>query len=192
MSKTNSAYKLERISPEKYLQFERNAKRKHEFFDGEIVAMAGASVNHNIISSNLQGELFSQLKNSLCRAFASDMRVKAKKSYFYPDIVVSCREREFEDAEDETLLNPRVIIEILSKSTKLRDRNLKFDSYLSLESITDYILIEQNSMRVEHYQRSGNIWNIVVLAKSDDKLLLNSIGCELTLAEIYNEVKLSK
>jgi Uma2 family endonuclease len=192
MSKTNLAYNLERNSPEEYLKFERNAKRKHEFFDGEIVAMAGASVNHNIISSNLQGELFSQLKNSLCRPFASDMRVKAKKSYFYPDIVVSCREREFEDPEDETLLNPRVIIEILSKSTKLRDRNLKFDSYLSLESITDYILIEQNSMRVEHFQRSGNTWSIVVLAKSDDKLLLNSIGCELTLAEIYNEVKLSK
>lgn len=192
MSKTNFAYKLQPVTAEEYLKFERNSKRKHEFFDGEIVAMAGASIKHNIISSNFQGELFAQLKNSPCRPFASDMRVKAKKSYFYPDIVVSCNERKFEDESDETLLNPRVIIEILSKSTKLRDRNLKFDSYLSIESITDYVLVEQNSMRVEHYQRNGKTWNVVVFSNPDDNLLLSSINCELTLAEIYNEVKLGK
>ena len=192
MNKANLAHKLEPVTAEEYLRFERNSKRKHEFFEGEIVAMAGASLKHNIISSNLQGELFAQLKNSPCRPFASDMRVKAKRSYFYPDIVVSCNERKFEDESDETLLNPRVIVEILSKSTKLRDRNLKFDSYLSIESITDYLLIEQNSMRVEHYQRNGNIWNVVVLSKPDDKLSLNSIDCGIRLTEIYNEVKLSK
>jgi Uma2 family endonuclease len=192
MSKTNSAYNLQTVTAEEYLNFERNSKRKHEFFDGEIVAMAGASLKHNIISSNLQGELFSQLKGSPCRPFASDMRVKAKRNYFYPDIVVSCQERRFEDETDETLLNPRVIIEILSKSTKLKDRNLKFDSYLTIESITDYILVEQNSMRVEHYQRNGNSWNVVVLSNPNDKLMLNSIKCEITLAEIYFEIKFSK
>jgi Uma2 family endonuclease len=192
MSKTNSAYNLQTVTAEEYLNFERNSKRKHEFFDGEIVAMAGASLKHNIISSNLQGELFSQLKGSPCRPFASDMRMKAKRNYFYPDIVVSCQERRFEDETDETLLNPRVIIEILSKSTKLKDRNLKFDSYLTIESITDYILVEQNSMRVEHYQRNGNSWSVVVLSNPNDKLMLNSIKCEITLAEIYFEMKFSK
>jgi Uma2 family endonuclease len=192
MSKTNLAHNLQTVTAEEYLKFERNSKRKHEFFDGEIVAMAGASLKHNIISSNLMIEIGGQLKGSPCRPFASDMRVKAKRSYFYPDIVVSCREREFEDETDDTLLNPRVIIEILSKSTKLKDRNLKFDSYLSIESITDYILVEQNSMRVEHYQRNGNVWNVVVYSNPKNKLLLTSINCELTLAEIYNEVKLLK
>jgi Uma2 family endonuclease len=191
MSKTNLAYKLETVTAEYYLKFERNSKKKHEFFDGEIVAMAGASLKHNIISSNLMIEIGGQLKGSSCCPFASDMRVKAKRSYSYPDIVVSCRDCKFED-DEETLLNPRVIIEVLSKSTKLRDRNLKFDSYLSIESITDYILVEQNSMRIEHYQRNGDIWNVVVLSNPTDKLLLNSINCELTLAEVYNEVKFSK
>ena len=192
MSKKNLANIVKPYTVEEYLKLERNSKRKHEFFDGEVVAMAGASLKHNIISSNLMIEIGSRLKNSPCRPFASDMRVKAKRSYFYPDIVVSCRERKFEDEDDETLLNPRVIIEILSKSTKLTDRNLKFDSYLSIESVTDYILVEQNSMRVEHYQRNGAVWSVLVFTNSDDKVLLNSINCEITLTEIYNEVKLSK
>ncbi|MBX7171339.1 MAG: Uma2 family endonuclease [Pyrinomonadaceae bacterium] len=192
MGRSNLAYKSQSVTAEEYLKLERNSKRKHEFFDGEIVAMAGASLKHNIISSNLQGELFSQLKGSPCRPFASDLRVKAKRNYFYPDIVVSCQDRKFEDDSDDTLLNPRIIIEILSKSTKLTDRNLKFDSYLSIETLTDYILVEQNSMRVEHYQRNKDVWNVVVLSNPSDKLFLNSINCELNLAEIYNEVKLSK
>lgn len=192
MSKASLANKERIYTTEEYLEFERNSKRKHEFFDGEIVAMARASLKHNIIASNLMVEIGIQLKGSSCRPFASDMRVKAKKSYFYPDIVVSCQERKFEDETDETLINPRVIIEILSRSTKLKDRNLKFDSYLSIESITDYILIEQNSMRVEHYQRNGNVWNVIVYANSNERLLLSLINCELTLAEIYNEVNLLK
>lgn len=186
------AHKQKVVTAEEYLKLERNSKRKHEFFDGEIVAMAGASLKHNIISSNLMIEIGGKLKGSPCRPFASDMRVKAKRSYFYPDIVVSCQDREFESDSEDTLLNPRVIIEILSKSTKLTDRNLKFDSYLSIETLTDYILVEQNSIRVEHYQRNGSVWNVVILSNPEDKLIFNSINCELTLAEIYNEVNLVK
>ncbi|MEJ7665417.1 MAG: Uma2 family endonuclease [Hymenobacter sp.] len=121
--------------------------------------------------SNLFGELFMQLKNTKCRAFASDMRVKAvkakKSNYFYPDIVVTCGERKFEDGKRDVLLNPQVIIEVLSKSTRLKDRNEKLASYFAQESLTDYVLVEQDAMHVEHYSRiDRENWNMRLLNES--------------------------
>lgn len=194
MSRTNLAYKKESLTDEEYLRAERQAFEKSEFINGRVVAMAGASENHNLISSNVFGEIWTQTKNSKCRAFSSDMRVKAKKgNYYYPDIVVVCGERKFEDNKKDILLNPKVIIEVLSKSTKLKDRNEKLDSYMSLESLTDYVLIEQDAMRVEHFIKiSEKEWNVNLLTEKAEKLVLESINCEILLNEIYAEVKISK
>jgi len=190
MSRTNLAYKTEPITAEEYLAFERPAKNKHEFIGGRIVAMAGATDRHNVIASNTFGELFAQLKGTNCRAFASDMRVNAKKgNYFYPDIVVTCGERKFEDNKKDALLNPTVIIEVLSKSTKLKDRNEKFESYITLESLTDYVLIEQDKMKIEHYSRiDEKNWNARIYTEADEEIIFNSINCRLAIADVYTEV----
>ncbi len=194
MSKSNLAYKKEFVTDAEYLRIERQAFEKSELLNGRISAMAGASEIHNVISSNLFGELWTQTKNSKCRAFSSDMRFKAKKgSYYYPDIVIVCGGRKFEDNKKDILLNPKVIIEVLSKSTKLKDRNEKLDSYMSLESLTDYVLVAQDTMRIEHFIKiSQKEWKVYLLTEITDKLSLESINCEVSLDEIYREVKFSK
>lgn len=194
MSKSNLAYKKETVTDAEYLRIERQAFEKSELLNGRIVAMAGASENHNVISSNLFLEIGIQTKNTSCRAFSSDMRVKAKKgSYYYPDLVIICGERKFEDNKKDILLNPQVIVEVLSKSTKLKDRNEKLDSYMSLEGLTDYVLVAQDTMRIEHFVKiSKKEWKVYLLTETTDKLKLKSINCEIMLNEIYNEIKFSK
>ena len=193
VSKTNFAYKKELLTESEYLRIEREAFEKSEFINGRVVARVGVSKNHNVISSNLFGELGTQTKNSQCRVFASDMRVKAKKgNYYYPDIVVVCGERKFEDNKKDVLLNPKVIVEVLSKSTKLKDRNEKLDSYMSREDLTDYVLVEQDTMRIEHFIKiSEKEWKVNLLTEKADKLVLESINCQISLDEIYREVKFS-
>ena len=194
MSQNNLAQVEEFYTAEDYLAFEREAVEKHEYINGKIRAMAGASDVHNVIAGNLFGELFVQLKNTKCRAFASDMRVLAatskKSDYFYPDVVVTCGKRKFDDQKKDVLLNPTVVIEVLSKSTKLKDRNEKFESYTALESLTDYVLVEQETMRIEHYVRiDEENWKVRLLSKNSDELVFDSIGCRVALADIYNEVR---
>ncbi|MBA4186178.1 MAG: Uma2 family endonuclease, partial [Acidobacteria bacterium] len=178
MTRANLAYKTEPVTAEEYLTFERAAKDKHEFIGGKIVAMAGATDRHNVIASNVFGELWTQLKGTNCRAFASDMRVNAKRgNYFYPDIVVTCGERKFEDIKKkDVLVNPTVILEVLSKSTKLKDRNEKFESYILLESLTDYVLIEQDKIKIEHYSRiDEKNWNVRIYAEASEEIIFESI-----------------
>lgn len=193
MSKTNLAYKKESPTDAEYLRVERQAFEKSEFINGRIAATAGASENHNVISSNVFLEIGIQTRKNSCRAFSSDMRVKAKKgNYYYPDIVVVCGGRKFEDNKKDVLLNPKVILEVLSKSTKLKDRSEKLDSYMSLEDLTDYALIEQDTMRVEHFIKiSEKEWKVHLLTEKGDKLVLQSIDCEISLDEIYREVKVT-
>ena len=194
MSQSNLAQVEKFYTDKDYLAFEREAVEKHEYINGKIRAMAGASEDHNVIASNLFGELFVQLKNTKCRAFASDMRVLAatskKSDYFYPDVVVTCGKRKFDDKKKDVLLNPQVVIEVLSKSTKLKDRNEKFEAYTALESLTDYVLVEQDTMRIEHYVRiDEENWKVRLLSKNSDELVFDSIGCRVALADIYNEVR---
>ena len=194
MSRSNLAYKKQSLTDEEYLHIERQAFEKSELLSGRIVARNGASEIHNVISSNLFGELWTQTKNSKCRAFSSDMRVKAKKgSYYYPDIVIVCGERKFEDNKKDILLNPKIVIEVLSKSTKLKDRNEKLDSFMSLESLTDYVLVAQDTMRIEHFIKiSKKEWKVYLLTETTDELILESINCEVSLDEIYREVEFAK
>lgn len=194
MSKTNLAYKKELLTDAEYLRVEREAFEKSEFINGRIIARTCASENHNVITSNLFGELGTQTQNSQCRVFSSDMRVKAKKgNYYYPDMVVVCGERKFEDNKKDVLLNPKVIVEVLSKSTKLKDRNEKLDSYMSLEDLTDYVLVEQDTMLIEHFIKiSEKEWKVNLLTEKAEKLILESINCQIPLDEIYREVNFSR
>ena len=194
MSRSNLAYAEDvYISPEEYLAFEREARDKHEFINGEIRLMAGASENHNIIASNVFLEIGIQLKSTKCRAFASDMRVKAvnakKSDYYYPDVVVVCGERKFEDGKRDVLINPKVVIEIASKSTRLKDRHEKLESYFALESLSDYVLIEQDEMLIQHFSRiDEEDWKVRLLTDTSQELTLKTIGCSVSLADIFNEV----
>jgi Uma2 family endonuclease len=187
MSRANLAYKTEPITAEEYLAFERAAKDKHEFIGGKIVAIAGATDRHNVIASNVFGELWTQLKGTRFRVFASDMRVNAKRrNYFYPDIVVTYGERKFEDKKKDVLLNPTIIFEVLSKSTKLKDRNEKFESYVLLESLTDYVLIEQDKIKIEYYSRiDDRNWKVRIYAEADKEMIFESIECKLSIADVY-------
>ena len=180
------------LTPEEYLAFERKATTKHEYINGQIVAMSGASFAHNFITANIVTYLNIQLMDGECRAVASDMRVKAQQteSYFYPDIVVVCGEPRAEDDTFDILLNPTVVVEVLSRSTEAYDRGEKFEHYRQIGSLKDYILISQDEVRVEHYCRQESGWMQTEFRELEDVLSLFSIGCELRLQDIYRRVEL--
>ena len=181
------------LTPEEYLAFERKATTKHEYLAGEIVAMSGASFDHNFITGDIFGELRAQLRGGRCKVAASDMRVKVSKtgSYFYPDVVVFCGEPQAEDSTSDTLLNPTLIIEVLSPSTEARDRGEKFWHYQQLASLQEYILVSQDQVRVEHHLREGAYWLRTEFRELDDVTALPSIKCELCLRDIYSGVDLA-
>ena len=179
-----------RLTPEEYITFERKASFKNEFIKGEIVAMSGASRSHNRITGDVFNAISNQLADSECEAFIGDMRVKAgtTASYFYPDVVVACKELRFEDDVFDTLLNPRVVVEVLSPSTEVDDRGEKFVRYRQLASLQEYILISQDKVRVEYYLRQGTQWISTEFRKLTDVLPLTSINCVLPLRDIYRRV----
>jgi len=185
--------KKTRITPEKYLEFDQASDIKHEYFDGEIFAITGASLNHNQISMNVAGELRNQLKTSPCRPFANDMRVKINEiaKYTYPDIVITCGDIELEKIEGvETLLNPIVIIEVLSGSTEAYDRGKKFQHYRSLPTLQEYILVSQTHCLVEKFIRGdGGQWILTLHEDRGQSIKIESIDCELQLSEIYFRVE---
>jgi Uma2 family endonuclease len=181
-----------RLTPEEYLSMERQADIKSEYFNGEVFAMAGASLAHIQISANVVTALNTRFKGRPCRALGSDMRVKVRQtsSYAYPDIVVVCGQLRFEDRKQDTLLNPTVIFEVLSSSTERYDRGGKFAHYRTLESLTDYVLISQTEARIEHFARQpAEKWLLSVYSGLDAIATLPSIGCELPSAEVYDKVE---
>jgi Uma2 family endonuclease len=180
-----------RLSPQDYLALERQAEWKSEYVDGERVAMSGASRRHNLIVLNLARELSLQLKGRPCEAYVTDMRVKAAAGalYTYPDAVVVCGEPRFEDADVDTLLNPTLLIEVLSPNTEAYDRGAKFEHYRTLDSLREYVLIAQDKPRVDHFARQGDgQWLLTPHSGLEGRLPLPAIQCELALAEIYDKV----
>src|SRR6266851_4263435 len=177
----------EPLTVEDYIAFERAAEIKHEYHDGEIIAFAGARRAHIIISGNTHYRLMNQLLDQPCEVYMADMRVRATPTaYVYPDVVVVCGEPRFADDEFDTLLNPTVVVEVLSASTEARDRGDKLQYYSSLESVKEYLLIAQDKIRVDHYiKQSGNEWKLRVYNELSDEVGLTSIGCKLVLADIY-------
>lgn len=181
-----------RLTPEDYLALERSADFKSEYFNGEIFAMTGASEPHNLVVINTIRELSTQLKKRPCKVYANDMRVKVDPTglYTYPDVVVTCGKAQFDDTHLDTLLNPILIVEVLSDSTEAYDRGRKFEHYRKLESLAEYVLIAQNRPHIESYRRQADQqWLLTECSEPDGTLRLPSIDCALALAEIYDKVE---
>ncbi|WP_353573342.1 Uma2 family endonuclease [Candidatus Albibeggiatoa sp. nov. BB20] len=189
-------------TPEEYLAFERQSTEKHEFVDGiiyaygdshaddETYAMSGASQKHNIIAGNLFGELWTSFKKRDCSVYMSDMRVKVSETdYVYPDVVAVCADVELDDNKFDILLNPSVIIEVLSKSTKTYDKDKKMALYQNLPTVQDYVLVAQDQYRIEHYQRrSQNQWLLTVLTEPEQILILQSVDTQISVQDVYDKV----
>ncbi len=176
------------IAPEEYLALERQAETKSEYFAGEIFVMAGASRQHNLIVANLLRVLGNQLLEGPCNVYPSDMRVKmsALNKYTYPDVTIACDKETFEDEQNDTLLNPVVIIEVLSDSTEAYDRGKKFQHYQALESFSEYILVTQDSCRIEQYVRQDDhTWTYTTFHTQEDIVQLEAIRCTLAVRDVY-------
>jgi Uma2 family endonuclease len=181
------------ISEEEYLAIERAAEYKNEYVNGEIFAMTGASRKHNLISTNLLSSLSSQLREGACEVYPGEMRVKAPaaRSYVYPDVVVVCSEPQFEDGFFDTLLNPTLVIEILSKSTESYNRLAKSAYYRTIESVVEYLLVSQEEYRVEQYvKQADERWLLSDVRSLESVVDLRSIGCSVALREIYTRVSI--
>ena len=181
------------LTPEEYLAWERKAPFKNEYLSGQILAMSGASLAHNLITGNIFNGLYNQLMERECITFTGEMRVKARPitSYFYPDVAVVCDEPRFEDDVFDTLLNPTVVVEVLSRSTAAYDKGEKFEAYKQIASLQEYILVSQNRVNVERHFRLGTQWRATEFQKLADILSVDSIRCELPLRHIYRRVKLT-
>jgi Uma2 family endonuclease len=187
-----SSVALKRYTVAEYLAMERASETKHEYFDGEIFAMAGASEPHNLIAWNIGGELHHRLKNGSCRAYVSDMRVRCPSGLrTYPDVSVVCGGPQFEDDRRDTLLNPLAIFEVLSPSTEKYDRGNKFENYQAIPSLREYVLIHQDRMRVEHFSRreGGDEWVLRVITDPASAVRFQSLDCEVPLSELYAKVE---
>ena len=182
------------LSPKEYLARERKALTKSEYRNGQLYTLPGASRKHNIIAVHVSGELYIQLKERSCEIYTNDMRVKVSSAglYTYPDVVVVCDEPRFEDTHFDTLLNPTVLIEVLSPSTAAYDRGEKFASYQKLDSLCEYVLISQDRVRVEYYLRQEQTWDLTEFHSLSDVFRLVSIACELSLQAIYAKVQFSE
>jgi Uma2 family endonuclease len=182
------------LTPEQYLEIERKAEFKSEYYEGEMFAMAGAQEAHNLIVGNLHGELRQQLRPRPCRAYMSDMRVRVSPSglYTYPDVTIVCGEPQFLDEVRDTLLNPNLIVEVLSPSTEAYDRGRKFKHYRSVESVSQYLLVASEQIGAELFTRQPDGgWRLIVANSMEDSLDLQSVGCRLALADMYEKVDLT-
>lgn len=180
-----------RYTPEQYLEMDRKAEQRSEYVNGEILAMAGASREHNLVVTNLVRELSTRLRGQPCETYSNDMRVRVSPvRYTYPDVAVGCDPLEFADNSVDILLNPVVIMEVLSPTTENDDRSWKFAHYRHLATLTGYVMLSQYQPLIEHYTRQAdNQWVLTELRGLGAILRLPSIGCELPLADIYERVE---
>ena len=181
----------ELISPQEYLAFERTSETKHEYINGQMIETVGATEVHNTIVGNVIFTLGSQLRGRAGKVYPSDMRVKipATGMYTYPDVTVIADQPLLEDEERDVLLNPAVIIEVLSRSTERLDRGLKFQRYRTIETLAEHLLIAQDSHRVEHYVRQDDgQWLLSEAALLSETIHLPTVNCDLPLAEVYDDV----
>jgi Uma2 family endonuclease len=178
-------------SIEAYLELERKGPLKHEYYRGEIFALAGSSEAHNLIMTNILTALNVQLRNRPCKVYPSDMRLRIPQTglYTYPDVSVVCGTPQFDDKERDTLLNPIIVIEILSPSTERYDRGKKFQNYRTVSSLQEYLLVSQDEYHIEYYrnQNDGN-WMLTSYDGIAATIKLKAIDCSLSLEDVYNKV----
>jgi Uma2 family endonuclease len=181
----------QKLTPQEYLAIERAAEFKSEFFDGEMFAMAVISKDHSRITVNLTGGFHAAIRGKDCDLFSSDLRVKVSANglYTYPDLTIVCGPVDVEDEQADVLLNPTLIIEVLSPGTERYDRGKKFDLYRELDSLKEYVLVSQDQYRVEQFLRgNGSEWGYRVAFKEDDIVEFPSVGCSISLKDIYARV----
>lgn len=180
------------VTPDEYLALERTSDERHEFFEGQIFAMAGANERHNSIAGNIHAFLHARARGLGCRPYIVDMKVRIPRTglYTYPDVSLACGDLQFEGESREVLLNPCVLIEVLSKSTETRDRGWKFQNYWNLPSLVDYVLVSQEKPLIEHYVRrpEGN-WMFEFVDGLEATLQLAAVDCQIPLREIYLDVQ---
>lgn len=179
------------ITPEEYLNRERQAEHRSEYYRGEMFAMAGASANHNLIVLNTGSHLREQLKSKPCRVYPSDLklRVEATGLFTYPDLSIVCGEPRLESDHGDVLLNPVVLVEVLSDSTEAYDRGKKFEHYRTIPSLQHYVLITQERHSIDCFTRSnGESWNLTSCKGLSGKITLEAIECELLGSEVYDKV----
>jgi Uma2 family endonuclease len=179
------------VSIAEYLAGERASDVRHEYANGRVFAPAGGSSRHNMIAGNILASLHAQLRDRECRVYSSDMRVKMRllNRYTYPDVSALCGPPQFDDATEDTLLNPTVIVEVLSPSTESYDRGKKFQYYRTLESLQEYILIAQDGHHIDHYLRQDAFqWLLSEVDGLEGTLALPSIQCRLALADVYDKI----
>jgi Uma2 family endonuclease len=177
---------------EEYLIHEERAEYKSEYRQGRIVAMAGASLAHNRIVSNIHAALYNALQTKPCAVFMTDLRlwIKPENWAVYPDIMVICGEPQLVEGRTDTVTNPQIIIEVLSKSTAEEDRSDKFQAYWSLDTFEEYVLVDQYRLHIEYFRRvNEKLWELLVFMQPDDTLTLKSVEVELPLAQIYRQVQ---
>jgi len=182
------------LTEEQYLEIERKAEFKSEYYQGEMFAMVGARQAHGLIIFNAVRELSQQLRHRPCEGYSNEMRVRVTPVglYTYPDVVIVCGEPKFLDDRRDNLLNPTVIIEVLSPSTEAYDRGQKFELYGSLESLAEYLLISSERVRAELFTRQPDgRWLLTAKSSLEDSLELQSIDCRLLLADLYEKVEFS-
>ncbi len=179
---------------DEYLALEESAEYRSQFYDGEIFAMAGASRKHNIAAGNIYANLHFQLRNRPCEIYQNDMRVKVSENFYtYLDIVIVCGEPQIEREHGENLLNPIVLIEVLSPSTEKFDRGEKARLYRLMPSLKEYVLVSQDKSYIEHFVRQENGgWLLTEIAKMTEVLPLPTISCELNLSDIYARIDFSE
>lgn len=183
-----------RMTADEYLAFERASDTKHEFFNGEIIDFAGTSRNHAQLVQNFAGLLYMHARAKGCLTFTTDLRVRIGKAraYTYPDVVVVCGEPQFADDQEDALLNPTIIFEVLSPSTEIVDRVRKFTHYTSLPSLQEYLLVSQSHPHIEQYTRqSDGRWLYSRVTTLADQLTLLSANCTLNFTDIYENVRLN-
>ena len=179
------------MTDDEYLALERRSDERHEFFEGQVYAMAGESPEHNLINANLIAIFVAQLKGGGCRTFSPNMKVRTGPGglYSYPDLAIVCDEPALLDEHRDVLLNPVLIAEVLSPSTEAYDRGKKFLRYQRIHTLTDYLLVAQDEARIEHFVRKPNgHWDWSCAVGSDGLIKIASVACEFRLSEIYGNV----
>lgn len=181
-------------TPEEYLIFERRSADRHEFLEGEIYQMAGESLSHSRVCVNLTIEVGTQLRGHRCEALSPNMKVGTSTAslFSYPDLIIVCGEPQFHDRKQDVVINPRVIFEVLSPSTERYDRGRKFQRYrLGNETLTDYILIAEETASVEHYRKTENgLWVYEIYTELTDILRFEELDLDLALERIYDRIEL--
>ena len=185
-----SAQSQPHLSPEEYLALDRAAEFRNEYYDGHMYAMSGGSYPHGKIIGNLSGWLWHRLKGKPCAVVPNDLRVRITlRSYTYPDIVVVCGPERFADDQKDTLLNPTLLMEVLSPSTELVDREFKSRHYQRIESLQEYALVSQTTPHIEIYRRQqGGDWLLSEIGGLDSTCRFDSLSCEIPFSEIYYQV----